>query len=143
VNNPIIKKVENKDELKKVIEIRKRVFIQGQNVPVDIELDGLDSEATHFIMYLNDKPIGCARIRKNKYVKLERIAIIEEYQGKGFGEKLTEFLINYCKNMGFDEIILHSQTYATGFYKKLGFKSRGEPFYEANIEHVEMYLDIS
>ena len=42
--------------------------------------------------------------------------------------------------MGFNEIILHSQTYVTGFYKKFGFKSRGEPFFEADIEHVEMYL---
>jgi len=143
VNNPIIKKAENKDEIKKAIQIRKIVFIKGQNVPVDIEIDGLDFRATHFIMYLHDEPIGCARIRFNKYAKLERIAIIEQYRGKGFGKKLTKFLIDYCKNNGFHQIVIHSQIQVVDFYKKLGFKVRGKPFLEADIEHLEMCLDHS
>lgn len=144
MNNLEIKKVNNKDDLEKVIEIRKNVFIKEQNVPLDIEIDGLDSEAEHFIVYLDDEPIGCARVRvDNRIAKLERIAIIKRYRGKGFGKKLTKFLINYCREKNFNEIFLHSQTNVTEFYEKIGFKVRGEPFFEADIEHMEMYLDIS
>ena len=143
MNNLKIKVVNNKYDLKKIIEIRKNVFIKEQNVPVEIEIDGLDSEAEHFIAYLDDKPIGCARIRTNKnYVKLERIAILKKNRGKGFGTVLTKFLIDYCRNENFGEIISHSQTCVADFYKKLGFKIRGKPFFEADIEHFEMYLDI-
>jgi len=144
VNNLEIKKVNNKDDLEKVIEIRKNVFIKEQNVPLDIEIDGLDSEAEHFIVYLDDEPIGCARIRTNKNsAKLERISIIKQHRGKGFGKKLTKFLIDYCRKKNFNEIFLHSQTSVTEFYEKIGFKVRGESFFEADIEHMEMYLDIS
>lgn len=134
----------SKNELNIVIYIRKKVFIEEQKVPLNIEIDGLDSEAEHFIAYLDDEPIGCARIRaENKHAKLERIAIIKEQRGKGFGTKLTIFLIDYCKQKNFQEIRLHSQTYVSGFYKKLDFKVIGKHFYEAGIEHVEMFMKIN
>jgi len=127
-------------ELDQVIAIRKQVFVKEQKVPLDIELDGLDDEAEHVIACLNGEPIGCARIRFDTYAKLERIAIVEKYRGKGFGKQLTDFLIEYCKQKDVGEIRLHSQTYVTDFYKKLGFKIRGKSFFEAEIEHVEMYM---
>jgi len=143
VNKLDIKNVHNKNDLKKIIAIRKKVFIDEQKVPIDIEIDGLDSEAEHFIAYFDDKPIGCARIRtKNYYAKLERIAIIKEYRGQGFGTKLINFLIDYCKQKNYKEICLHSQTYVSDFYKKLGFKAKRKHFFEAGIEHVEMIMKI-
>ncbi|MCK4902885.1 MAG: GNAT family N-acetyltransferase [Thermoplasmatales archaeon] len=139
-----IKLVTNKEEFEHVINIRKEVFIKGQNVPLDIEIDGLDSESEHFIAYLGNEPIGCARIRTNKkYARLERIAIIKKHRCKGFGTKLTNFLIDYCRKQNYVEIVMHSQNYVIDFYKKFGFKTRGETFLEANIEHKEMVLDIS
>ena len=135
-----IQMAKTKKELDQVIAIRKEVFVEGQNVPVELEIDGLDDEAEHVIAYLHEEPIGCARIRVNTYAKLERIAIAEKYRGRGFGRQLTDFLIKYCKQKDVDEIRLHSQAYVTDFYKKLGFKIRGKPFFEADIKHVEMYM---
>ena len=138
-----IKKVTSKEDFEKVIDIRKTVFIEGQKVPYDIEIDGLDPKSEHFIAYLHDEAIGCARIRAEKnIVKLERIAIVKKHRRKGFGTKLTNFLIDHCKRENFDEIVLHSQTYIIDFYKKLGFKTRGELFFEADIKHIEMHIKI-
>lgn len=143
VNKLKIRKVKNKSKLDKAFEIRTTVFVEEQNVPIELEIDGLDPEAEHFIAYLNGKPIGCARIRiKNNFAKLERIAIIREHRNKGFGKQLTKFLIDYCKQKKLDEIRLHSQIYVSDFYKKLGFKQFGENFFEAGIEHVEMWMKI-
>ena len=135
-----IQMAKTKKELDQVIAIRKEVFVEGQNVPVELEIDGLDDEAEHVIAYLDEESIGCARIRFDTYAKLERIAIVEKYRGRGFGRQLTDFLIEYCKQKDVDEIRLHSQTYVADFYKKLGFRIRGKPFFEADIEHVEMYM---
>ena len=142
VNNLKIKIVKNKKEFDDVISIRKKVFIEEQNVPIDIEIDGLDDEAEHVIAYAGGEPIGCARIRFNTYAKLERIAIVEKYRGSGFGIQLTDFLIEYCKQKNVDEIRLHAQMYTADFYKKLGFLERGKAFFEADIEHIEMYMNI-
>ena len=135
-----IKLIENQDEYNQIIEIRKKVFVEEQKVPLNLEIDGLDPISEHVIVRLCDEPIGCARIRINKSVKLERIAITKKHRGKGFGRRLTKFLVDYCKKKNLNEIRIHSQTYVSDFYKKQGFKIRGKPFYEADIEHVEMYM---
>ena len=144
MNKLEIKTIKNKDELDKIISIRKIVFVQEQKVPLELEMDGFDHEAEHFIAYLDGKPIGCARVRtKNNFAKLERIAIIKKHREKGYGKELAKFLIDYCKKRGFDNIYLHSQIDIVGFYKKCGFKTRGETFLEADIKHIEMFLSIN
>ncbi|MEA2055517.1 MAG: GNAT family N-acetyltransferase [Candidatus Thermoplasmatota archaeon] len=141
MNKLDIKMIKNKDELDKIISIRKIVFVQEQNVPLELEIDGLDPESEHFMAYLDGEPIGCARVRtKNNFAKLERIAIIKEHRRKGHGKELTNFLIDYYRKKNFDEIYLHSQIDVVGFYKKYGFKTRGETFLEADIKHIEMYF---
>lgn len=142
MNNFKIKKVENNKELQQVFNIRKKVFIEGQNVPIDIEMDNYDESAEHFIAYLNKRSIGCARVRQNDYVKLERIAILEEHRNKGYGTKLTEWVINYCKQKKHQKIVIHSQLYIAGFYEKFGFRRVGEIFDEAGIKHVKMILNL-
>jgi predicted GNAT family N-acyltransferase len=141
VKEIFIKKVSNEDEFKKVLQIRTEVFIKEQNVPEEIELDGYDDQADHFIAFYENRPIGCARVRINKYAKLERIAILKNQRGKGFGKQLTNFLIEYCKNQDIQEIRMHSQVYVADFYKKIGFETVGNTFFEAGIEHVEMVLE--
>ncbi|RLF51447.1 MAG: GNAT family N-acetyltransferase [Thermoplasmata archaeon] len=136
-----IKKVTSKNELKQVLQIRMNVFVKEQKVPPHVEIDGLDKEAEHFIVYLKNKPIGCARIKTHKnHAKLERIAITKHHRNKGYGKQLTRYLINYCKQKQFSKIYLHSQTHVADFYEKLGFKKTGKPFYEGGIKHIKMYM---
>jgi len=137
-----IKKVNTKKTLEQVFNIRKKVFIDEQKVPVEIEMDKFDRTSDHFIAYLNKKPVGCARIRYNDFAKLERIAILKEHRNKGYGTQLTKYLIQYCKNKKIKKIVIHSQMYVLGFYKKFGFKTVGEPFDEAGIKHVKMILEL-
>lgn len=137
-----IKPVENNEEYAQVLKIRKDVFIKEQNVPENVEIDEYDSKATYFIVTLNNTPIGYARIRFNDKAKLERIAKINKHRGKGYGIKLTNFLIEYCLGKKIKKIYLHSQCYILDFYKKLGFKQVGEKIFEADIEHVAMEMTI-
>ena len=141
-NNLKIELVKNKKDLEHVFKIRETVFIKEQKVPKDIERDDFDSIAKHFVVFYRNKPIGCARISFiNKKVKLERIALLKKYRGKGFGKIITEYLIEYCKKKNVKEIFMHSQYYLKDFYNKCGFKIRGKTFMEADIKHIEMYLN--
>ena len=130
------------NELSMVYAIRKQVFIEEQSVPYEIEMDDYDDEAIHFIALLDDVPIGCARIRLNKSVKLERVAILKDYRNQGFGTKLTNYLIGHCRKKGCKKIHIHSQLYVRDFYKKFGFIETGDVFLEAGIEHVAMYREL-
>ena len=135
--------VKDKEELEQVLKIREIVFILGQNVDWEEEMDGLEDQATHIIALLNNKPVGCARLRYiDDRAKLERIAVLEEYRRQGIGQAITDFLIEIARRKGVREAYMHAQIYANDFYKKCGFKPRGEEFMEAGIAHKEMYMPL-
>lgn len=136
-----IRLTRSKRELEQVLRIRETVFIKGQNVPAEMELDGLDDEAKHVIVKYGDKPVGTARIRfRGNEARIERLAVLERYRGMGIGKRTLKYVIDYCRRKRVTEVVLHAQYYAKDFYEKLGFKARGKRFMEAGIEHVEMYL---
>lgn len=131
---------ENKKEIDQVMKIREIVFIAGQNVDWDIEMDEFDKDASHFIALLDGKPAGCARLRFfKKKAKLERIAVLPEYRKRGIGRKIVEYLVNYSKEKGAEEAYMNAQVYANDFYVKCGFAPRGPEFMEAGIVHREMF----
>lgn len=121
-------------------KLRETIFIKGQNVPVEIELDGLDDYATLLVAYDGDLPIGCGRYRLiNNYAKIERIGVLDLYRGKGIGNLIMEKIENELANNTNVELLkLNSQCHAKEFYKKLGYKEKGEIFDEAGIDHIQM-----
>ena len=140
-NNLKIRLIKNKNDLDRVLRIRKIVFIKEQKVPEELEIDGLDKMAKHVIVLYKNKVIGCTRIRFiGKKAKLERISLLKHCRGKGFGKFLMEFLINYCKNNKAKTIVMNAQFYLKDYYSRFGFKPKGKSFMEAGIKHIEMYL---
>lgn len=139
-NNIKIRLVKNKKELEQVYKIREIVFIKEQKVAKNIEKDKFDKTAKHFIFYYKNKPAGCARIRLiGRKAKLERIALLNKYRGKGFGKVIVDYLINYCKRQRMKKIFMNAQYYLREYYKKLGFKPKGRIFDEAGIKHIKMH----
>jgi predicted GNAT family N-acyltransferase len=117
--------------------IRKIVFIEGQNVDVNIDLDGKDLLCDHLLLLLDSKPIGTLRIRKTEEgTKLERVSILPGYRGKNYGKLLVQCAFTLAK----PPIYIHAQAHSEGFYKSLGFTADNSPiFYEANIPHITMH----
>ncbi|MFC1897303.1 GNAT family N-acetyltransferase [Chloroflexota bacterium] len=134
------KLVENDKELNKALDIRKRVFVEEQGVSETLEQDGNDSSALHIIVTNGDITVGTVRIRflNNQQAKLERMAVLKPSRGAGIGKGIIAFLKEDLRKRGIEQIVLHAQYYATGFYVKCGFIETGLPFLEANIQHIRM-----
>ena len=132
-----IKIVENDDEFQTCISIRRQVFILGQNISEDIEMDDDQIDATHVLATIADEPVGTARWRNIDFgVKLERFAVLEDYRNFGVGKALVLFVLNALKNEKF--IYLNAQESVISFYEKLGFTPVGDRFIEAEIPHQKM-----
>jgi predicted GNAT family N-acyltransferase len=127
-------------ELKEAIEVRKKVFVEEQGVPEDMELDGLDSQALHMVVKDGERVIGTARVMflPDRQAKIERMAILKPVRRKGIGRGIISFLNKELKNKQVKQVILHSQYSAVGFYKSCGFEEAGLPFFEAGIKHIKM-----
>ncbi len=129
------------EEAKVTIQmIRHQVFQREQNVKPDLDFDGLDDITPHLIAYYQNEPVGTARIRSlDLYkVKLERMAVLSVYRGRGIGRALVREAIAFAKAQNISEIQLNAQVHAKEFYRKLGFEPYGEEFDEAGITHVSM-----
>jgi predicted GNAT family N-acyltransferase len=133
-----IVKAESDNEFEHVFEIRRAVFGGEQQVPEDIDLDGHDAEAHHFLLMHGDTPAGTARwrITAGGMVKLERFAILPPYRGMGAGALLVKTVLAQVPR--FTEIYLNAQEQVIPFYEKLGFVGVGDYFSEANIRHRKM-----
>ncbi len=132
----LIKKVEDGKELEMHYAIRKAVFQVEQGVSDRDEYDKYDKarQCRTYIAYWNSEPVGAARWRQSKVGhKLERICVLPEYRGKGIGKALVAKLLeDMPKNL---QIYLGSQDEAVTFYEQLGFRVKGDAYWEANILH--------
>ncbi len=144
MNNPLIevKKVSEERELKTAQQIRYEVFVIGQKVPPEEEIDEHESVCVHFLAKYQGIPCGAARWRKTKKgVKLERFAVLEKYRKRGVGSALVEAVVEDVKSQPDtkDELLyLHSQISAMPLYEKFGFVKEGEMFQECDIDHFTM-----
>ena len=118
-------------------EIRKKVFIEEQNVSQEMEWDGHDETAIHYLARLNDKAIACARLKTDG--QIGRMAVLANYRNQGIGNKLLVFIIQHAMTNNFKQLFLHAQVSAIPFYEKQSFIAHGDIFIEANIPHREMY----
>lgn len=136
-----IKIVETEEELQKTFDIRRKTFCGEQGIPEDEEFDKYDHDPTveHVLLSEDGVAIGCARILPiDGKLKIERISLLIEYRGKGYGKALVAWLADYCKAKNPEEIYINAQYYLEGFYEHLGFEKSGEPFEEGGVKHIKM-----
>ena len=135
----MFKVVTSLDDLMKAYLVRGIVFMEEQKISYSLEVDAQEHEALHILGEIEGEPMAAGRILfRSGYAKLERIAVRRAWRGKGNGSQLTRFMIRMAEERGYGKVKLHAQVYAKALYEKLGFKTVGENFQEAGIEHCLM-----
>jgi predicted GNAT family N-acyltransferase len=115
--------------------VRGKVFIVEQVIDWEIEFDGLDDECILFTAYIDDVPVGAARLYKNK---VGRVATLKEYRKTGVASALMKKIEEYAKNNTINLLKLNAQLQVKDFYLHLGYIPEGEIFQEADIDHILM-----
>ena len=118
--------------------VRVVVFVQEQNVPVDLEMDDRDALCTHVLARHKRRPVGTGRIDIEKHGKIGRVAVLPDYRGQGLGKALMVALEAMAQQAGLAQVRVNAQVSARGFYEKQGYVAEGETFLEAEIVHVRM-----
>ena len=96
-----------------------------------------NQNATFFIIFRDGHPVGYAKLRtdsefegiKNETaVELQRIYVVERVFGRGVGERLLEYCLEFAGSKGFETLWLgvwEENRRAQRFYEKHGFKRIG------------------
>ena len=127
--------------------IRKRVFIEEQGVPEEMELDEFDLNARHALAYADSECIGTARLvtlsgSAGSIGRIGRMAVLPRYRGQGTGKQLLEALLKASQSQGIKQVELHAQVTVIPFYEQSGFVAQGDIYDEAGIPHRDMILRI-
>jgi len=121
--------------------IRTNVFVQEQQIPAEMEWDAADASCVHAVAYNRfGMALGTGRLLEHSpgVAKIGRMAVLQALRGAKVGRALLDTLVECARQRGEHEVLLHAQMSAAGFYTRAGFTTRGSPFDEAGIAHVEM-----
>ena len=122
--------------------VRETVFVEEQQVPLELEWDEPDPRCVHVLARaLDGTPIGTGRLTPEH--KIGRMAVLREWRGKGVGDAMLLALIEQARRRGWREVSLHAQASAIDFYLRHGSAPYGERSEEAGIEHQSMRRTIS
>src|SRR5690606_33602337 len=101
--------------------IRVQVFVEEQQVPLELEVDEHEAESIHFLLYDEEQPIGVGRLRiVNQVGKVERFCVLASHRRRGSGSRLLEGIEQYALQHNIAKLKLHAQTHAEPFYARLG-----------------------
>ena len=138
-------------QLRQALEVRRRVFIEEQGVPPEIEIDEYDAEpgarddALHVLGLLQGSAVATGRLLFDSgpgHGHIGRIAVLQEHRRHGHGRSIMQALHEQALQRGVRRLTLAAQLHAIGFYERLGYVARGEAFLDAGIEHRWMDLHL-
>jgi len=141
-NKITVKQAHWDTEQEQLLKVRTRVFVEEQQVPSEIEIDGKDADCFH-IKALNseNEVIGTARMLPTNYIG--RMCVLKEYRQLGIGGQMLSYFISYARQQQIKSLMLNAQITALPFYQKFGFVPDSEVFIEADIEHIHMTLSLA
>lgn len=114
--------------------VREAVFVQEQNIPLELEEDEWDAVATHAVAETaQGEAIATARLLETG--QIGRVAVLKAWRGQGIGALVVQALLEHAQRCQSTPVFLHSQLSALGFYEKAGFVAEGEDFMEDGIPH--------
>lgn len=137
--------IERTGDIATCLDLRRRVFIEEQGVPLADEIDGRDGQATHLLARLDGRAVGTARLlEEGDTGKIGRVCVLEEARGRGLGAALIRAAVaEFGRRPAIRRVKLGAQTHALGFYARLGFAACGPEYIDAGIPHRDMVLELA
>jgi len=144
--------IRSQAEMDQALDVRRRVFVEEQGVPMELEIDEHDGDpaqvttAVHVLGREAGVPLATGRLilchEADGRPHIGRVAVIKERRGRGIGRAVMLALHDLARQRGFRSLTLAAQLHAIGFYEKLGYAARGPVFLDAGIEHRWMDVEL-
>ncbi len=132
-------------EIYEILKARAEIFIVEQGMRYQ-DMDDVDYGSLHCFLWKNDTVAAYLRAfytdDTRRTVRIGRV--LTRCHGMGHGRELMEKSIPAIREkLPCDNISMHSQSHAKGFYEKLGFVCVSDAFLEEKVWHVAMELRTS
>lgn len=103
--------------------VRARAMCDGFGVSFQGEFADDSPEYDYVLAMDGEKPVSVCRIHDlgHRVGKIERVATLEEYRGKHFGQAVVREAENWMRERGISKVLINSREAALEFYRKLGY----------------------
>lgn len=133
----IIKKKFNEltlEELFEICRLRMQVFVLEQKITEEEELDDEDYNCIHYYIKDSKKIISYARLITNNHTPIiGRVCTHINYRNMSYSSQIIEEI-----KKEYTKLEISAQVRVIPFYEKLGFRTIGNIYLEAGIEHQKM-----
>jgi predicted GNAT family N-acyltransferase len=121
-------------------KMRYAIFVEEQKMAYEDEFENDEDNFIHCHIYNRKELVACARLGPvtNGAIRIGRIAVRRDLRGNGLGKKIVDYAESVGYKSGCNSFFLIAQSYAKGFYRKMGYITEGEEFMEAGILHCKM-----
>jgi len=102
-----------------------------------------DPNGLHFGLYADDQLSSVVSLFDDAGIyQFRKFATLPKAQAKGYGSLLLNHIISYARERAATKIWCNARLSALGFYSKLGFIPKDEPFVKNDIDFVMMELQL-
>lgn len=128
-------------ELHACLKLRGEVFVVGQQICSEPDVDEVDPRCHHVMMYLGDELIGTARllpVDDEQSIKVGRVAVAEQHRGRGFGGSMMRAIQAWIGNVPGRRGVMSAQAHLERWYGSMGWISHSGEYMEAGIPHIQL-----
>ena len=132
----------NTEELYEILKARYEVFTVGQQCLYQ-DCDNRDQKSYHMYLEEENRVVAYLRIVDKGIaydeVSIGRVMVVESHRNKGLANQMMRAAIDFIVNELKEKTIkISAQEYLVDFYKNLGFEQISETYLEVKIPHVKM-----
>lgn len=139
------------EQFEAALELRRKVFVDEQQVDPDAERDELDDapDTIHCVVYDGGICVGTGRVvltDTEGVLRIGRIAVAASARGTGVGRQIMEFLegegLAQLATTGTIRFELSGQLQAEQFYANLGYTVYGPTYLDEDIPHRAFFKEL-
>lgn len=120
---------------KDVLVIRQEVMYPDKDV--DFVILPEDGDGIHVGYYEDGLAVSIVSLfLKDRELQFRKLATLTNLQGRGYGSKLLQWILDYAKDMKFDKVWCNARVDKLDFYKKFGFKETDQRFSKNGYDYV-------
>lgn len=145
MGNITIRPANSDDEITKVFEIRKEVFVLEQKIFDDTDRDTDDLRSVYLIAVRDGEIIGVVRVfptNEHEWIG-GRLAVKKEFRGSRAGYLLVKGAMRLVKEKKCSKFTAMIQEENINFFKRIGWRPFGEIFMYHGKRHIRMEADLA
>lgn len=130
-------------ELYEILKVRAAVFVVEQEICYQ-DMDDIDFRATHVALWRDNQIVAYSRVFKDEEPEAWHIGrVLTMQRNKNYGLQVMKAAIKVAETVGARQIKIEAQSYAIGFYEKVGFQVCSDEFLIDGILHKRMRLQFA